>query len=63
MVTLTTNHGSYRGSDLVSIVHREYGPDAQPMKAPDPADPNWGVVVTNEQCGTQVVATIIRVDD
>lgn len=63
MITVTTDHGSYTGSSIVSVVHSAYGPNAQPMRSPDPDSEHFGVVVINEQCGTEIVATILRVEE
>lgn len=63
MITVTTDQGTFTGATIVSVIHEAFGMSAQPMRSPDPDSPHFGVVVLNEQYGTDVIATILRVDE
>jgi hypothetical protein len=70
MTTVKTNHGTYTGRTLDSIVRREYGRRAEALRSPDPNSPTWGQVVepvaarlrARGLCGYNVLARIISID-
>lgn len=45
MTTIKTNHGTYTGRTVDTIIRREYGRHAQFRPASDPNSPEVGLVV------------------
>ncbi|BBU22147.1 hypothetical protein [Mycobacterium xenopi] len=45
MTTVKTDHGTYTGRSVDSIVRREYGRSAQARQSADPNSPIWGQVI------------------
>ena len=58
MSTLTTNHGTFTGRTLESIIRREYGRDAYLVLPADRNAPHAGRVARTDLYGVQVLATV-----
>jgi hypothetical protein len=59
---ITTNHGTYAGRTVQSIVRREYGRRARVKWSADRNDPYAGMVVRDDRYGTHVLATLRSVE-
>lgn len=62
MTTIRTDDGCFTGHSIESIIHREYGRGAEPLKSPDPNSPVWGQVIKAGPHGTLVLTRLISAD-
>lgn len=57
--TITTNHGTYAGRTVETIVHREYGRRAEVMWSKDANDHRAGTIVQPSRESYTVLASLI----